>query len=115
MPHRFRILMIIMSGVLISCSVMLGQMRQAQETAKHCETGLMKSVGMFMQQAREVFRTFGTEVIYGTIRAIMRDTVSFLPWAKDDFACVIFNLRTLHTDSGIRQTAVSHGNRMFSG
>ena len=59
----------------------------------------------FMQQAREVFRRFGTEVIYGTIRAIMRDTDSFLPWAKDDFACVIFNLRTLHTDSGFRQTA----------
>jgi FAD/FMN-containing dehydrogenase len=59
----------------------------------------------FMRQAREVFRTFGTEVIYGTIRAIMRDTVSFLPWAKDDFACVIFNLRTPHTDSGRRQTA----------
>ena len=59
----------------------------------------------FMRQAREVFRTFGTEVIYGTIRAIMRDTVSFLPWAKDDFACVIFNLRTPHTESGLGQTA----------
>ena len=47
----------------------------------------------FMEQAREVFRRFETEVIYGTIRAILRDTVSFLPWAKDDFACVIFNLR----------------------
>jgi FAD/FMN-containing dehydrogenase len=59
----------------------------------------------FMQQSRKVFRTFGTEVIYGTIRAIMCDTVSFLPWAKDDFACVIFNLRTPQTDSGMRQTA----------
>ncbi len=59
----------------------------------------------FMQQARKVFKTFGTEVIYGTIRAIVRDTVSFLPWAKSDFACVIFNLRTPHTDSGCRQTA----------
>lgn len=59
----------------------------------------------FMQQARGVFRRFGTEVIYGTIRAIMRDTDSFLPWAKADFACVIFNLRTPHTDSGLRQTA----------
>ncbi len=59
----------------------------------------------FMQQARGVFRRFRTEVIYGTIRAIMRDTDSFLPWAKADFACVIFNLRTPHTDSGLRQTA----------
>ncbi len=59
----------------------------------------------FMQQAREVLRTFGTEVIYGTIRAIMRDTVSFLPWARDDFACVIFNFRTPHTAAGFSRTA----------
>ncbi|MEO8102820.1 MAG: FAD-binding oxidoreductase [Betaproteobacteria bacterium] len=59
----------------------------------------------FMQQAREVFRSLGSEVIYGTIRAIMRDTVSFLPWAKDDFACVIFNVRTPHTHAGTQNTA----------
>ncbi|MEO8506390.1 MAG: FAD-binding oxidoreductase [Betaproteobacteria bacterium] len=59
----------------------------------------------FMQKAAEVLRTFGTEVIYGTIRAIMRDTTSFLPWARADFACVIFNLRTPHTDEGLRRTA----------
>jgi FAD/FMN-containing dehydrogenase len=59
----------------------------------------------FMQRARQVLRAFGTEVIYGTIRAIMRDTVSFLPWARDDFACVIFNLRTPHTEAGLARTA----------
>jgi hypothetical protein len=59
----------------------------------------------FMQQARDVFRATGTEVIYGTIRAIVRDTVSFLPWAKDDFACIIFNIRTPHTEHGRQQTA----------
>ncbi len=59
----------------------------------------------FMRQAREVFRTLETEVIYGTIRAIVRDTVSFLPWAKDDFACVIFNVRTPHTEAGMQKTA----------
>lgn len=59
----------------------------------------------FMRRAREVLRTFGTEVIYGTIRAIQRDTVSFLPWARDDFACVIFNLRTSHDPRGLERTA----------
>ena len=49
-------------------------------------------------------RAHGSEVIYGTIRAILRDTTSFLPWAKDDFACVIFNIRTPHTESGLRRT-----------
>jgi hypothetical protein len=60
---------------------------------------------VFMRRARAILRAFGTEVIYGTIRAIMRDTVSFLPWAKGDFACVIFNLRTPHTADGLRRTA----------
>jgi len=59
----------------------------------------------FMRQARKVLRTFGTEVIYGTIRAILRDTTSFLPWARDDYACVIFNLRTPHTETGLKRTA----------
>jgi FAD/FMN-containing dehydrogenase len=59
----------------------------------------------FMQQARVILRSFGAEVIYGTIRAIVRDTVSFLPWAKGDFACVIFNLRTAHTEVGHTRTA----------
>ena len=59
----------------------------------------------FMTRAREILRTHGSEVIYGTIRAILRDTTSFLPWAKDDFACVIFNIRTPHTESGLRRTA----------
>ncbi len=60
---------------------------------------------VFMQRARKILRQFGTEVIYGTIRAIMRDTVSYLPWARGDFACVIFNLRTPHTAAGFQRTA----------
>ncbi len=59
----------------------------------------------FMQSAREIFKASGTEVIYGTIRAILRDSVSFLPWASDDFACIIFNLRTPHTAAGLANTA----------
>jgi FAD/FMN-containing dehydrogenase len=59
----------------------------------------------FMQAAREIFRRFGSEVIYGTIRAIRRDTVSFLPWARGDYACVIFNIRTRHDEAGLQRTA----------
>ena len=61
----------------------------------------------FMQRARAVLRAHGSEVIYGTIRSILRDTVSFLPWAKDDFACVVFNLRTPHTSAGLERTAAA--------
>ncbi|MES2922851.1 MAG: FAD-binding oxidoreductase [Verrucomicrobiota bacterium] len=72
----------------------------------------------FMSAARGIFGDSGTEVIYGTIRAIRRDTVSFLPWAKDDYACVVFNLRTRHTPEGIVRTAdtfrslIDAGNRL---
>ncbi len=61
----------------------------------------------FMQRARAVLRAHGSEVIYGTIRSILRDTVSFLPWAKDDFACVVFNLRTVHDAAGTLRTAAA--------
>jgi FAD/FMN-containing dehydrogenase len=58
----------------------------------------------YMERAREVLLRTGTEVIYGTIRSILRDTTSFLPWARDDYACVVFNLRTPHTDAGRART-----------
>ncbi len=59
----------------------------------------------FMEAARHIFRGFGTEVIYGTIRAIQRDRTSFLAWASDDFVCIIFNVRTRHTEEGRTKTA----------
>ena len=64
-------------------------------------------IAAFMTEAARVLKTHGVEVIYGTIRAIMKDDVSFLPWAKDDYACVIFNLRTAHTDEGKARTAAA--------
>lgn len=58
----------------------------------------------FMRRARMVLRATGVEDIYGTIRAVRRDETTFLPWAKDDFACVIFNLRTPHTPAGLARS-----------
>ncbi|MBM3845620.1 MAG: FAD-binding oxidoreductase [Verrucomicrobia bacterium] len=62
-------------------------------------------LAQFMEAAGTVLRAQNVEVIYGTIRSILRDTTSFLPWAKDDFACIVFNLRTRHDDAGRRCTA----------
>jgi FAD/FMN-containing dehydrogenase len=59
----------------------------------------------FMDQAREDLRQSGVSVIYGTIRLIERDDESFLAWAKQPYACVIFNLHTVHTPEGIRRSA----------
>ena len=64
-----------------------------------------ENLSLFMQRAGQILRAFGTEVIYGTIRSILRDTTSFLPWAKEDYGCVIFNLRTPHDAAGLLRTA----------
>jgi hypothetical protein len=57
----------------------------------------------FMRLAREDFRRGKTNLIYGTIRLIKRDAESFLAWAREDFACVVFNLHVEHSDAGIEK------------
>ena len=50
----------------------------------------------FMSTVREDFLRHRVDFIYGTIRLIERDEDAFLAWARDDFACVIFNLHIDH-------------------
>lgn len=59
----------------------------------------------FMRAAAEDFRIHQVDLIYGTIRLIRRDQESFLPWARRDYACIIFNLHTPHSAAGIEATA----------
>jgi len=40
-------------------------------------------------------------LVYGTVRFIAKDDDTFLPWARDSFACVVMNLRVTHDDEGI--------------
>ena len=61
----------------------------------------------FLAQAAELLRSNPTIVIYGTVRLIERDDESFLAWAKEPYACIIFNLLTLHTSDGIEASARS--------
>jgi FAD/FMN-containing dehydrogenase len=61
----------------------------------------------FLGQAAELLRLNGTLVIYGTVRLIEKDDESFLAWAKESYACVIFNLLTLHTSAGMEASAKS--------
>jgi FAD/FMN-containing dehydrogenase len=55
----------------------------------------------FMGEAAEDFRRTGVDVIYGTIRLIERDDETFLPWAREPWACTIFNLHTPHAQAGL--------------
>src|SRR5205823_3557235 len=61
----------------------------------------------FLAQAAELLRSNRTIVIYGTVRLIEKDDESFLAWAKESYACVIFNLLTPHTSVGIEASARS--------
>jgi len=55
----------------------------------------------FMEAVADDFRRTGVDVIYGTVRLIERDDETFLAWAREPWACVIFNLHTVHTGHGI--------------
>lgn len=77
----------------------------------------------FMGEARNVLRSTRADTIYGTVRLIRRDDESFLAWAREDFACVIFNLHVEHSEVGIDASrlsfrrlidaALSHGGSFF--
>ena len=55
----------------------------------------------FFADARADFLANTVDVIYGTVRLIERDDESFLAWAREPWACIIFNLHTVHTPVGI--------------
>ena len=61
----------------------------------------------FMAEAAEDFRRHGVDLIYGTVRLIERDEETFLAWARQRWACVIFNLHTVHTPAGLDHSAAA--------
>jgi FAD/FMN-containing dehydrogenase len=63
------------------------------------------ALASFMADVREDFRANGVDLIYGTIRLIERDDESVLAWAREPWACIIFNLHVVHTDDGIAHAA----------
>ncbi len=77
----------------------------------------------FMAAAREDFRRHAVDLVYGTIRLIRRDEDAFLAWAREDYACVIFNLHVDHDAAGLARArvdfqrlidrAIEHGGSYF--
>ena len=64
-----------------------------------------ESLVPFMEAVREDLRENRANLIYGTVRFIEKDDLSFLPWAKERYACIIFNLHTAHDAASIEKTA----------
>ena len=63
------------------------------------------ALSKFLNDVRADFIKNNVDLIYSTVRFIERDDESFLAWAKDSYACVIFNLHTVHTPEGIEHSA----------
>ena len=63
------------------------------------------SLVRFMEDVRRDFREHHVDLIYGTIRLIEKDDESFLAWARERYASVIFNLHTVHDAIGLEKAA----------
>ena len=63
------------------------------------------ALASFMEDVRNDLRESKASVIYGTIRFIEKDDECYLAWAKDSYACVIFNLHTAHSAGALEKTA----------
>lgn len=59
----------------------------------------------FLTDARALLRELRADVVYGTIRLIERDEESFLAWAREPWACTIFNVHVDHSPDGIARAA----------
>ena len=55
----------------------------------------------FMESARSSLLDTEANLVYGTVRLIEADDETALRWAKQDYACIIFNLLVEHTPDGI--------------
>lgn len=55
----------------------------------------------FMRRVRTEARRHDIDIIYGTIRLIEQDGESVLAWAREPWACTVFNLHVDHCRDGI--------------
>ncbi len=62
----------------------------------------------FLSEVRDDFRANGVDLIYGTVRLIERDDEAFLAWAREPWACVIFNLHVVHSADGLAQAKAAY-------
>jgi len=59
----------------------------------------------FMNDVRRDFRMNAVEFIYGTVRLVEAERDTALPWARRDWACVVFNLHIDHRAEDVARAA----------
>ena len=60
----------------------------------------------FMKSAKVSLINSGANTVYGTVRLIEAENESELRWARENYACVIFNLLVEHTAEGINKAII---------
>jgi FAD/FMN-containing dehydrogenase len=83
-----------------------------KQKARHAASEIITEINVprdtlpsFLAEVREDFRKNKVDLIYGSIRLIEKESDSFLPWARQSYACTLFNLHTVHTPEGIQHSA----------
>lgn len=65
------------------------------------------ALARFMGRAADSLRRHQAQPVYGTVRLIEREATSLLAWARQDWACVVFNLHVQHGPAGVQTAAVA--------
>jgi len=81
----------------------LGNAQEATEVLSEIYVPLER-LPEFLTQAREHLLAHGCNIIYSTVRFIDKDDITYLPWARQRYACVIFNFHTVHSKEEIDRT-----------
>ncbi|HYI22132.1 MAG TPA: FAD-binding oxidoreductase [Candidatus Limnocylindrales bacterium] len=63
------------------------------------------ALAAFMVRASDALRGGDPPVVYGTIRLVERDDEAVLAWAREPWACIIFNLHTNTDATGLMNVA----------
>lgn len=63
------------------------------------------TVAAYMRSIAAEFRDGDPRIVYGTIRLVERDSEAVLTWARESWACIIFNLHARHDEHGLTEAA----------
>ena len=81
--------------------------RRSGDRDDHRGVRAARRLADFMAEVARRFRDDGVAVIYGTVRLIERDEESFLAWAREPWACMIFNLHWRTRADGLAHSAAA--------
>jgi hypothetical protein len=82
----------------------LGSAEQASEMISEVYVP-RKELAPWLEEIRRDCRKEKIDVIFGVFRLIEKDDESFMAWAKEPYACIIFNLHVIHSPAGLEKAA----------